>query len=450
MPAVRIPLSKPPPRQLAYRHLEAAASSTSSRILLSKPIRPLHAYRHLLRAATYFPIVCRTFLEDRIRSRFRRERTRAAESESKLKYASDRKAALEEENFRRLKALEEARRHVAGLNAALAGDTARLRRVYRHCFGKLGKKRREMMAAFVKKDPDPPVNTSELQERMDEMGKAPSADDKARKRMEKKMRKTPPNRRAFTRDDPAPWITQKLSPIESNWDLQKVGELIRSQKSQEASIAIGSSWPRSDLPTFQPTALIPKEDQWGRPTAARRITKKVRMWWKLATDKLMPPVDKSEWSLLQSLAIGSAPEALWKMLPRRPVAQPLQNAAPRKEDESFNWAAYATIPIRDVERPRARALARLTGQTDEGPHSQTTKVRVGSPYSNRQLRREFTKIWETTAYIEQVDITGKDGKVRSKRNIVWGSTAAGLPAASGAQHAIFADVNSKGQPIPSR
>ncbi|KAL0944943.1 uncharacterized protein CTRU02_202830 [Colletotrichum truncatum] len=430
MPTLRIPLRKPVRPQQIYRHLEAVTSSSTTRIPLPKPIQPLHVYRHLLRAATYFPNVCRPYLQGRIKFTFRRERTRATKSEAKLA-KSKHKGALEQEHFLRTKALADAKRNLVVLNAALAGDIIRFRRVLWLCFGKLGKRRRELMALFVKKQPDSPLDSRQLEEKMAAM---------ERERQKKEvLRQTLPTKRVFDRTDPTPWVNQKLSPIEDNWDIAKLREFFSSQKQHQDRSATPAAWPRKSLPNLNPQAWVPKTDAWGRPTAARRVTKKVRLWWKSMADKMMPPLDKEEWNLLQSVAIGEAPHSTWEMPPRRPVAIPAENTA----HEKFPWAAYATIPIRDVERPRSRNYTRLTGKTDDGPYSQTaTRLREGSPYSNRQLRREFSRVWEASSY-EQLDSTNKS---KPRKKYVWGSTMAVLPAASGTQRQIFEGVDSKGQP----
>lgn len=432
MPTVRLPLKKPVPRHQVYQHLEAEQSTSTTIIPLPKPVRPLHVYRHLLRATTYFPLVCRPYLEDRVKSGFRREQVRAAAAEAKL--ADTRyKAALEEENFHRTKALEEGKRKLTVLNAALLGDALRFRRILWHVFGRLGKRRRELMAAFVKKEPDAPLDARQLEAKMAEM-------EEERRRKEELL-KVRPNKRVYGRTDPTPWVSQKLSPIEDNWDTAKLRKFFDSQKQHQEKLSAPAAWPRNTLPNRNnPEARVPDKDEFGRPVAARRATKLVRRWWKDVADKMMPPVGKKDWDLLQSIATGDAPRHLWELPPRRPVAAVATDTQSR---ESFPWAAYAAIPVREVEKPRSRKLTWLSGKTDDGPFSQTaSRTRHGSPYTDRQLRREFGNMWATSSYVEE---HGGGGKGKPSR-FVWGSREAVLPVPTSAQQLVFEGVNAKGQP----
>ncbi|KAF9880174.1 hypothetical protein CkaCkLH20_02128 [Colletotrichum karsti] len=429
MPTVRIPLKKPVPRQQVYKHLEAAQSTSTTRIPLPRPARPLHVYRHLLRATTYFPLVCRTYLEGRVKSGFRREQARARTAETHLASTRSREAR-EEENFHRTKALEEGKRKLSVLNTALAGDLVRFRRVLWHVFGRLGKRRRELMAAFVQKEPDAPLNSQQLEEKLAQMEKD------SRKKAE--LLKLPPNKRVYDRTDPTPWVNQKLSPIEDNWDIAKLSKFFDSQKDIQKNLTASASWPRKELPhRYNPQANVPDKDQFGRPTPARRVTKLTRRWWKDVADRLMPPVDKSDWDLLQSIATGDAPRRLWGMPPRRPIA------LGERVEVNFPWAAHATIPVRDIEKPRSRKFTWLSGKKDDGPFSQTvSKERHGSPYSDRQLRREFLKMWETSSYVAQPQAAAAKGK---PNNFIWGTREAVLPVPSAAQQLIFEGVDAKGQ-----
>ncbi|TDZ20239.1 hypothetical protein Cob_v007252 [Colletotrichum orbiculare MAFF 240422] len=435
MPSHRIPLPKGNTPLHVTRHLQAVTSTSCNRIPLPRPIQPLHVYRHLLRAATYFPLVCRPYLEQRIKFAFRRERERAAAAEKKLSHIPNRRAALGAEQFHRTKALEEGRRKVTSLNAALAGDATRFQRILFHCFGTLGKRRRELFAAFAKKAPEPPSNAQQLEKRITDL-------ERERQKKEK-LRKIPPTRRVYDRDDPAPWVNQKLSPIEDNWDLAKLRDLFASQHAHRKRASFASAWPRGDVGQFNPKLNVPKTDIWGRPPAARRVTKKVRQWWKTTAEKLVPPVDESEWQLLRSLAQGDAPRELWKFPLRRPIAAPTYQEDHARNE--FHWAAYATVPIRELERPRSRKFARLTGAEDDGPYSQTqNKIRENTPYSNRKLRRMFGEVWQTSSYAAEADSQRK-GKPRV--TFTWGTALKRLPPATGLQHSIFEGVDSKGNAI---
>ncbi|KAJ5017425.1 hypothetical protein K4K57_008614 [Colletotrichum sp. SAR 10_99] len=432
MPKVRLPIRNPTPQKKVWSHLHAATATSTAVIPLPRPIRPLHLYRHLLRATTYFPLICRSYLEDWVKDGFRRERARAASAAAKLPTSRRDHGREREEHFLRTKALGEGKRKLVILNAALLGDTDRFRKVLWLVFGKLGRRRRELMADFVKKEPDPPVDINELEKRMQVFD---SERDIQKARKLQRLKRIPPTKRVFDRTDPTPWVRQKLSPIEDNWDIKKLTQFYTSQKTQQRDTP-SDCWPRTELDNFKPEKFVPENDVWGRETAAQRKTKKVRLWWKRTADRLVPPVERNEWDLLRSIVSGDAPEVLWKLAPRRPVAME------KSEQGDFPWSAYASIPIREIESPRSRKRTRLTGKTDDGPYSQTQQLVREVPYSDRKLRREFGRLWQASSYVEE---TKSGEKGRHKREFVWGNPLTSPPIASGPQLGIFEGVDAQGQ-----
>ncbi|KAK2773680.1 hypothetical protein CKAH01_13480 [Colletotrichum kahawae] len=435
-PKIRLPVRNPTPQKKVWSHLQAATATSTAVIPLPKPIRPLHVYRHLLRATTYFPLICRPYLEDWVKDAFRRERARAASAEAKLPNLRRDHGREREEHFLRTKALFEGKRKLRTLNAARMGDTERFRKVLWLVFGKLGRRRRELMADFVKKQPDPPLDIQELEKKIQLIDI--ERDIQKAEKLEK-LKRIPPTRRVFDRTDPTPWVRQKLSPIEANWDIKKLTQFYSSQKTHQLDTQ-SFCWPRTKLESFRPERHVPEKDIWGRETAAQRKTKKVRLWWKRTADKLVPPVERNEWDILRSIATGDAPAVLWKLAPRRPVAV-------KKEQEDFPWSAYASIPVREIERPRSRKRSRLTGKTDDGPYSRTHQRVREVPYSDRKLRREFSMIWQASSYVEEGN---SDAKGRHRRRFVWGDTLASPPTASGPQLGIFEGVDARGQVLSGK
>ncbi|KAK2039858.1 hypothetical protein LZ31DRAFT_64714 [Colletotrichum somersetense] len=411
-----------------------------SRIPLPRPVQPLHVYRHLLRAASYFPPTIRPFLDDRIRSDFRKERQRAAEAEANLCHALDLEQARRDEEYRRKKHLLDAKKRIPFLHASANGDRTRLRTLMWHVFARLGKQRRELMSLFVAKAPEPPLGPEQLRERMEQI-------ERDRKKRERLL-KTHPWKRNWDRQDPTPWAYQHLSPIEDNWDIPKLIAYLRAQRTQQGSVP-GAAFPRSPIGSTDPKSQVPKEDIWGRPTAPRRVTKAVRKWWKVAADRLMPPIDRDSWDFLKMLASGDAPKEMYRFPPRRRIAAPVGLERGARPD--WDWTIHTRLPARDVERQRSARLTRLTGQWDDGPYS-NSNGRVPSvgrqPFRTRLMRREYERMWMASSYMETP--TPKEGSkpAVAKPAVakpVWGLKQVELPVATAAHQRLFQGVDSRGK-----
>ncbi|KAJ0318587.1 hypothetical protein COL5a_010563 [Colletotrichum fioriniae] len=435
-----------------------------TRIPLPRPVQPLHVYRHLLRSATYFPPSLRPFLDHRIRNAFRDERDRMAESELSIVESLNPAEAREREEDRRKKVLADAKHKVPVLQAAVEGDQTRLRRVMWHAFGRLGKSRRELMASFVQKAPDPKADPAELEE--------VAKKKEQLKEMMKKRAKVHPWNREYTWDEPTPWLRQHLSPMEENWDLPKLDRYLRAQKSHQRNTT-GAAFPRGTIGDLDPEKDVPVKDGWGRPVALRRVMKLTRKFWKAQADKIMPPVSQADWESLQQLASGEAPPEMYRMLKRRPIAgnfiEAPQNTitserSPILSDndgdewesqepwEPWEWQSSAHIPARDTERPTQRKLELLTGKKDLGPYSQarrllleqdekTGRLRIENAkrraFSKRAVQREYLKMWQATSYMK--------GTENRPARPVWGRTELTLPVVTATHHHFFEGVDAQGR-----
>ncbi|KAF4773850.1 hypothetical protein HER10_EVM0005389 [Colletotrichum scovillei] len=441
-----------------------------TRIPLPRPAQPLHVYRHLLRSATYFPPSIRPFLDHRIRTAFRDERDRMAESELNIPESLNPAEAREREEDRRKKVLADAKHKLPVLQAALEGDQARLRRVMWHAFGRLGKSRRELMASFVQKAPDPKADPAKLEE-------LAKKKEQHKKMMEKRAKIHPWNRE-YTWDEPTPWLRQHLSPMEENWDLPKLDRYLRAQKSHQRNTT-GAAFPRGTIGDLDPEKDVPEKDGWGRPVALRRVTKLTRKFWKAQADKIMPPVSQADWESLQQLASGEAPPEMYRMLQRRPIAggpvEAPQDAMTserssilsdndgdewesRESREPWEWQSSAHIPARETERSTQRKLELLTGEKDLGPYSQARRLRLEhnektdrlqienvkrSAFSKRAVRREYLKMWQATSYMK-----GAESKAARP---VWGRVELELPVVTATHHHFFEGVDAQGRvPKPER
>jgi hypothetical protein len=98
----------------------------------------LHLYRGLLREAGYLPPPCQPYIGGRIRKLFR-QHSKAADPQKHLK---------------------KARHDLRYIRAANAGDLGRMKYILLLCFGRLGRRRRELFARFIHKESAAKINTS--------------------------------------------------------------------------------------------------------------------------------------------------------------------------------------------------------------------------------------------------------------------------------------------------
>lgn len=109
-----------------------------SSLQIPPPQTALHLYRHLLREATYLPPVIKPFFVERVRTRFERHRR-----DPEPQYRIDR-----------------AHKDLRYLRAANSGDYVRMRRVLMLGFGRIGRRRRELIDDLVRRDR--PTDTESL------------------------------------------------------------------------------------------------------------------------------------------------------------------------------------------------------------------------------------------------------------------------------------------------
>lgn len=337
----------------------------------------LHLYRHLLRESSYLPPVCRPFISERINRRFHKHRRDADPAPS----------------------LRQAGHGLRYLRAANAGDMARMRRVLLLAFGRIGRRRRELLDRLIRKDP--PADSAALQELI----------------------------RAEERPlgEPDDWLTK--------WDVGKIQTFLASQ----AQAGIRSS-PRPDIKSTQldPRKNIPTENIWGRPLHPRLARTKLKKAWKKLIDRVLPPVAEGEWELLRDLASGKKAGPEWEIPTRRTLARRDDKAGSEAQGQEWHWAPYTVKPIRQVERKNSRPLKLMTGTAGGNsslPGSPPAKVHN---YTARFWRRFYAQIWQMTATMEKKP--GGEGW-----NIKWGSTRLVLSPPAAGHAEFFQGVSSDGK-----
>ncbi|KAI1911951.1 hypothetical protein LOZ58_006634 [Ophidiomyces ophidiicola] len=208
-----------------------------------------HLYRSLLRECTYLPDPIATeYMRRYIRSGFRESASAG--------------------RGHRLKPIEEFHRHrrfrklLSLLHRANEGYLRPLERVLLLSYGRLGKRRRELMSPLI-----------------------------------------PPSTQKQTFDD----------------DWEAPSALLALVKDQCRHRQIVELKFKRNIKAFEPP--IPKENAWGRPTPVKRRANIRRKWYQLLINSVFPVLPDQEWKTLQGLASGREP---WTLPKRRKAPKDLQ------------------------------------------------------------------------------------------------------------------------------
>ncbi|KAL2193966.1 hypothetical protein P885DRAFT_71765 [Corynascus similis CBS 632.67] len=324
----------------------------SYRLRIPKPETPLHLYRHLLRESSYLPPLARLSADKQIKARFRRDK------EDKDKCAKHIRDGLHE---------------LRVLRAANAGDMARMRRVLLRAFGRIGRRRRDLVSRLVQRDT--PTNTQELAKYVAEM--------------------TPLAEKYKTHD----WL--------DGWDVEKLRTFALSQIN--ASLNNSPKMPIT-INQITPEKKLPKENSWGRPLPVKLARTKLKNLWKSAADKIMPPLPVEEWKSLQAIVEGTAQQG-WLPSPRRTLARGISESA--HGSRGWDWQSYAVKPVAVVDRPANRRNKLLTGVVDDNTPTGDPRPIGCHDYTTRAWRRMFSYIWNLSATMRK----RPDGK---GWDIAWG------------------------------
>ncbi|KAL2173078.1 uncharacterized protein P884DRAFT_213085 [Thermothelomyces heterothallicus CBS 202.75] len=306
---------------------------------IPKPQTPLHLYRHLLRESSYLPPLVRQSADKLIKARFRKDKGDAERGPKHVRNG-----------------LHELR----VLRAANSGDMARMRRVMLRAFGRIGRRRRELVSRLVQRDM--PTNTKELAEYVAEM--APHAEK------------------------------YKTSDWLDDWDVEKLRTFALSQIN--ASLNNSPKMPIT-INQVTPEKKLPKENAWGRPLPIKLARTKLKNMWKSAADKIMPPLPVEEWKALQAIAEGTAQG--WLPPPRRALAKSMSEASQAKRN--WDWQSYAIKPVAVVDRPANRRNKLLTGAVDDNTPTGDPRPIGCHNYTRRAWRRMFEYIWNLTATMKK-------------------------------------------------
>ncbi|KAK3937009.1 hypothetical protein QBC46DRAFT_19724 [Diplogelasinospora grovesii] len=357
-----------------------------SPLQIPHPKTTLHLYRHLLREASYLPPAARPFITGRIQARFRSHR-----------FEGQPKAYIRQGHH-----------GLRCLRAANAGDVIRMRRVLFLAFGRLGRRRRELVDELVRRPP--PVDSAALEKAIESTVSSVSGRD-------------------------PDWLDK--------WDLDKLSAFVQSQTRTSHQTT-----PKSAITSKQadPAKSVPAEDIWGRALSPRLARSKLRKGWKILISKVLPPLPKSEWQLLYNLAQGNVPRSEWDVPARRSVAlsEPANHGI-GSDDQAWDWKAYATKPVSRVDIQRSRRNMLLSGAVDEASLVKQQPL-VCHHYTPRLWRRLYGNILQISATMDKK--SNGEGW-----DVVWGKQEFKAPPATARHMEFFEGIpgSSKSQdPPPSR
>ncbi|KAK1758757.1 hypothetical protein QBC47DRAFT_370493 [Echria macrotheca] len=325
----------------------------SQPLRLPPPQTTLHLYRHLLRESSYLPPFAREFVDRRIKKRFRRY----------------------QDNGEYPRRVQQAKHDLRLLRAANAGDLGRMRRVLYHVFGRLGRRRRELLDDLLRGEV--PTDATELQK--------------------------------YAQDAIAATSSRKPDWLD-NWDSSKLLAFARSQVKAELMIS-----PRPILKQKTIAALdrLPTENIWGRPPAPSLTRTRLRKAWRQIAHCVLPPLPKQQWEMLRDLARGTAPDYSWVDRGRRSVAKTRSEEA--EGIQAWSWEQYAKKPVRVVDRPASRRNKLLSGAIDDNTPTGDPPPLDCHTYTRRSWIRLLADIWRLSSYMEK----RPDNK---GWNVVWGDS----------------------------
>ncbi|KAK3290401.1 uncharacterized protein B0H64DRAFT_57444 [Chaetomium fimeti] len=354
----------------------------SQPLRMPKPETALHLYRHILREASYLPPIARRPVDKQIKDKFRRNR----EDEDKI-----------------TKHLRQANHDLRALRAANAGDMGRMRRVLLRAFGRIGRRRRELISQLVHRDI--PTNTEELAKYAAQMADIAE--------------------RYKTLD----WMDE--------WDLEKLRTLARSQVHADPNNA-----PKAAITDNQtaPEKNLPKENSWGRPLPRKLARTKLKNMWKALADKVMPPLPVAEWKKLEAIADGTM-SGPWLPPPRRPLAQTAPEDA--QKSQSWNWQSYAIRPVAVVDRQANRRNKLLSGAVDDNTPTGDPPAIDRHKFTPRTWRRLLSNIWQLSpAMTKKPNGKGWD--------VTWGGLEKQPPPARASNMEFFRDFPAVEEPTSQR
>lgn len=331
--------------------------------------KTLKLYRNLLRAVSYFPDhFAQATIHKQIVFRFRKAQARFSEMKAKTHKMGYRSTAKSDEYRNRISLkLANGRQKLGVLTRATCGDPECFLKVLMLAYGRVGKRRRELIRALIEDDPESIPEDSET------LLKFIHGDDKLEKLLESKSLRAGPKFNAF----------------------------LKSQKTCQNKDV------RDTIKELEPK--VPKTNIWGRTLPRKRVATIKKDWWALVLKKMLPPVPRDEYERLKGLSLGKLPLP-WLVSKRKPAI--LLNA----DSTSINttdWINIFKYPLRELDEVEID----MVKFTDQG--LQTDKNNLNTHFrlpealghkcirSRRSLRRLYGRVWAMTATMSKDESTDK-------------------------------------------
>ena len=355
----------------------------------------IHLYRRLLRESSYLPPAFSDIITQQIRHQFHQHK---------------------KVNKHVKKRTMRARAALSTMRAANHGDANCMGSLIEKGFGRTGKRRRELLAQFVA--PQGPSDSASLEALLSEGG--PKAELAAGDETQAEG------------DSNQPTGSRPTHPFIDKWDRTKLSQFLKSQREVQGTSSNSLHWIRGKLRQVKEGNSVPKVNSWGKPPSETLTRAKLAGFWRRQADKMVPPVEKGEWELLERLTLGAQNEGEWSIPPRRTKAKLLLGDEP---EATWDWKRYATNPTYWIERPRTSRVRSNPEDTAVGPY-RGRKTRDSLP--ERWFRRAYQKVWQMTSYMEQ-------DPNKLEYQFKWGTAKINLTPPNKGQLSVFKGVDANGR-----
>lgn len=316
------------------------------------PTELRHVYRALLRAASYLPdSSARQYIHGDVVHRFR-------DISHKLSLRAAKGLPTEAliSRYHGSAHIASLRRKVNQVERACHGSTPDLKKVLLSTYGRVGKRRRELMDQILLPDED----------------QQPQDDTQLSKIIE-----------GFITDLP------QRFPKDSKFHV-----LLKSQ-AKCAAVPLRDK----DL-----RPMIPAENIWGRPTPLKLVANLKKKWWANTLALVSPPVPESEWDRLRDLATGAIP------IEDPPVRRtpPKGFTSLKEEENDLRLLEYFTVPIAKQKKDLTDVTVDEAGVFCWKSSRPVLKLdRNVNKFDQRTMRRLYADIWSMTPTLSQDTSTKK-------------------------------------------
>ena len=407
-----------------------------SLIKRASKLPPIHLFRALLRETTYLPdSAARLYFRQHIISRFKAYQPAARSLPSwetgTKPYKRLRPYVIRE---RAIKKQMEGRKALTVLRRANNGDISCLEKVLLHTYGRIGKRRHELLGHLLRAEvPADSITVEAMLKSYVALLKAP-------------LQQLYHSDKTALSFFAAP---RKISETEYEYEISnkypKLKAVIKSQQSISVHNPVRSILRASKV-------VAPIKNIWARPMPIKRARNIVLRWYKSTMEKVLPPLPNHEWDRLHGLAAGNIE---WEgLIPRRPVgtdrsqAQRLGDSYLARQSGVVRFPALGDTP--NVNRYWDMALQAYkirileNGLTFQTPSFADVPRGKDRPHNitKRFMRRLYAKVSAQCCKLTW-------DPIRKTWQVEWGSLKKlnPRPFSGPADNFVFEGVNSKGKLI---